>query len=208
MKQGKSGLGLEAQKAIIEHYTAVDKAELVGEFLETESGKEVENRPILEKAVRYCIEQDCILVVAKLDRLSRDVEHVFRLMRVLGGRLRSFDLPTTDSFTLSIFAGLAQRERELISIRTRQALAVKKAQGFKLGRLENLTQEGRNKGAERVRQLANENPKNIQVGAVIKMYRKQGQTFQEIAEQLNKSHFRTVRGKLFTKAMVRYLWLK
>ena len=207
-KQEKSGLGLEAQRAIIDHYTKADGAALAKEFLEAESGKDIEGRPILQAAVRYCLQHDCILVVAKLDRLSRDVEHIFRLMKELGGRFKSCDLPTTDSLTLSIFAGLAQRERELISIRTRQALAAKKAQGARLGRLENLTQEGRIKGAARVRQMAQEHQKNVQVGAVIGVYRKQGQTFQDIADQLNQSKFRTVRGKLFTKAMVRYLWLK
>lgn len=207
-KQGKSGLGLEAQRAIIEHYTGADGAALAREFLETESGKDIEGRPILQAAVRFCLEHDCVLVVAKLDRLSRDVEHIFRLMKELGGRFKSCDLPTTDSLTLSIFAGLAQRERELISIRTRQALQAKKAQGAELGKVENLTHAGRAKGTERVKQIARENQKNIQAGAIIGMYRKQGKTFQEIAEQLNQNTFRTVRGKLFTKAMVRYLWLR
>ena len=207
-EQGKSGLGLEAQRAIIAHYTDADGAELVREFLETESGKELENRPILQEAVRYCIQHNAVLVVAKLDRLSRDVEHIFRLMKVLGSRFKSCDLPTTDSLTLSIFAGLAQREREIISIRTRQALQAKKAKGETLGKLENLTQEGRNKGANKVRQTAQENQQNVQASAVIKMYREQGKTFQDIAQQLNTSQFRTVRGKIFSKAMVRYLWLK
>lgn len=207
-EQGKSGLGLEAQRAIIAHYTSADGAELVREFLETESGKELENRPILQAAVRYCTQHDAVLVVAKLDRLSRDVEHIFRLIKVLGPRFKSCDLPTTDSLTLSIFAGLAQREREIISIRTRQALQAKKAKGVKLGKLENLTQAGRNKGARKVQQTAQENQKNIQAAAVIKMYRTQGRTYQEIADHLNNSHFRTVRGKIFSKAMVRYLWLR
>ena len=144
----------------------------------------------------------------RLDRLSRDVEHVFKLLRELKGQLKCCDLPTTDSLTLSIFAGLAQRERELISIRTRQALQAKKAQGMKLGKIENLSQEGRIKGGERKKQIAQENPLNSQVISVIENYKKQGWKYQAIAEQLNKSKFKTVKGKTFTKSIVRYLWVR
>jgi DNA invertase Pin-like site-specific DNA recombinase len=206
-EQGRSGLGLEAQQTIIEHYAHIDEAVILRGFVEVESGSD-NNRPILETAVRFCIENDCILVVAKLDRLSRDVEHIFSLMRKLDGRFKSCDLPTTDVLTLSIFAGLAQRERELISIRTRQALQAKKLRGEKLGKIENLTTEGRRLGVAKIKQIAKENQKHRQAKALIDMYRKQDKTFQEIGDILNKSSFTTARGKEFTKAMVRYLWLR
>lgn len=143
--QKRSGLGLEAQRAIIEHYAKVDGAELGKEFVETESGKDIDNRPILKEAIEYCLENSFVLVVAKLDRLSRDVEHIFSIHKRLDGLFKSCDLPTTDSLTLSIFAGLAQREREIISIRTKQALKAKKEKGIKLGKPENFNNNGRDR---------------------------------------------------------------
>ncbi|MFK7983226.1 MAG: recombinase family protein, partial [Saprospiraceae bacterium] len=125
-KQKKSGLGLESQKAIIQHFSEIDKATIVKEFTETESGKAIDNRPQLQQAINYCLKNGYTLIVAKLDRLSRDVEHIFQIKKKLGKLFISCDLPNTDSLTLSIFAGIAQRERELISIRTKLALKAKK----------------------------------------------------------------------------------
>jgi len=107
-EQKKSGLGIEAQREIIRHYATIDGVEIHQEYVEAESGKETDNRPILQEAVEFCKVHDCILVVAKLDRLSRDVEHIFRLQKQLGDRFKSCALPNSDSLTLSIFAGLAQ----------------------------------------------------------------------------------------------------
>ena len=107
-KQKRSGLGLESQKAIIEHFAELDKATIVKEYIEAESGKEIINRPKLQKAMNYCLDNNCVLIVAKLDRLSRDVEHIFQLKKKLGKLFISCDLPNSDSLTLSIFAGIAQ----------------------------------------------------------------------------------------------------
>ena len=204
--QEKSGLGLEAQREIIRHYAHIDQMEVVCEFVETESGKEIDNRPQLQKAVAFCLRENYVLVVAKLDRLSRDVEHIFKLMRVLGGRFKSFDLPSTDSFTLSIFAGLAQREREIIGIRTKQALKAKKAQGVKLGKPENFSDEGRRNGAGVMKEKARSNEGNIRATKLIEHCREKNMTFEEIAEQLNSNGFQTVRGKRFQKMTVKLLW--
>ncbi|RRB06840.1 recombinase family protein [Larkinella rosea] len=115
----------------------MDPAEINKVFIETESGKDIEDRPILREAIQYAQAKKYTLTVAKLDRLSRDVEHFFRMQKQLGSLFKSCDLPTTDALTLSIYAGIAQRERELISIRTKQALQTKKKQGEKLGKLSN-----------------------------------------------------------------------
>jgi DNA invertase Pin-like site-specific DNA recombinase len=205
-KQGRSGLGLNAQRAIVRHYTKEDKAELVSEMTEQASGKEIDNRPILQNALVYCVKNDCTLIVAKLDRLSRDVEHVFKIKKVLGENLICCDLPTTDSLVLSIFAGLAQRERELISIRTKAALKVKKEKGATLGTLKNLTIKGRKKGAQAMKDKANKNMNNVRATLLIVSLRDSGKTLQAICDELNKNGFQTARNKQFKPTTVKLLY--
>jgi len=135
-EQGESGLGLDSQKAIVcNYYPCVD---FINEYVEVASGKTINDRPLLQQAINECIEGGHILVVAKVDRLSRKTEHALEIFNELDGWLASCDIPTTagakmDKFTLTIFMAIADRERELISIRTKAALAEKKKQGVKLG---------------------------------------------------------------------------
>lgn len=204
-KQQKSGLGLEAQKAIIEHYSNQEQAKIIKYYIETESGKEMENRPQLQEAISFCKSQKAVLVVAKLDRLSRDVEHIFTIKKQLGDYFKSCDLPSTDSLTLSIFAGLAQREREIISIRTKLALQEKKKQGVKLGSPQNLTQEARQKGAEANKQKAKDTRSNKIAITLIDSMRKDGQTYQAIADQLNHIGLKTARGKEYKRSTVKMI---
>ena len=147
------------------------------------------------------------MIVAKLDRLSRDVEHVFKINKQLGeGRLICCDLPSTDILTLSIFAGLAQRERELISIRTKYALKAKKERGEKLGSPHNFTNEGRKKGAKAMRDKARGNVHNRRAIPLIVSLRDKGQTYQKICDTLNQSGFQTVRGGIFRPTTVKLLY--
>jgi DNA invertase Pin-like site-specific DNA recombinase len=200
--QEKSGLGLLAQRAIIAHYAKIEGAEIAKEYIESESGKEMDNRPVLEMAINDCLKEDAILVVAKLDRLSRDVEHIFKIQKQLGERFKSCDLPTTDALTLSIFAGLAQREREIISIRTKVALQAKKAQGVKLGNPEHLTQEARDKGVAAIKAKAKANTHNRVASALIDKCKKENKTLQAIADELNQHGFKTSQGKRFNPISV------
>lgn len=200
--QERSGLSFSAQKAIIEHYAQIDKAAIAAEFIETESGKDVENRPILKKAIHYAQAHKCILVVAKLDRLSRDVEHIFRIQKQLGSLFKSCDLPTTDALTLSMYAGIAQRERELISIRTCQALQAKKKQGAVLGKLSNLTHAGRRAGGVARSQKAKANQNNQRASALIQVCREKGMSLAQITEHLNNNGFHTSTGQKFHKSTV------
>ena len=201
--QERSGLGLQAQKAIIDHYTKLEGAEIVQEYIETESGKDIENRPKLQLAINECMKLNFILIVAKLDRLSRDVEHIFKIQKRLGEhRFKSCDLPSSDSLTLSIFAGLAQREREIISIRTKVALQAKKAQGVKLGKPENLTQEARDKGVVAIKEKAKKNSNNRVATALIEKCKREKMTLQEIANELNQNGFKTSQGKQFNRISV------
>lgn len=200
--QEKSGLGLQAQKGIIEHYAIIDKAEIVKEYTETQSGKYIENRPILKEAINYCKKNGCMLVVAKLDRLSRNVKDVFTIQEQLGEQFKSCDLPSTDTLTLSIFAGIAQRERELISIRTKLALRAKKDRGEKLGIIKNLTSEGRALGTNRAKENARNHPSNKIARELISKYRAEGYSFQEIANKLNENGLKTVTGKEYKKGTI------
>lgn len=201
-KQERSGLSFEAQRAVIEYNAKNDKAEIVKEFIESVSGKDIENRPQLKEAIKYCLVNDYTLVVAKLDRLSRDIEHIFKLKKQLGDNFKSCDLPDTDTMTLGIYATFAQKEREIISIRTKVALQAKKQRGEPLGKTENFTHEGRQAGANTKKEQAKKNPSNKRAVAMVKAYREKGHTLELIAEQLNSNGFKTPQGKDFHKATV------
>lgn len=207
-KQERSGLGLEAQLAIVEHYAKVDGAEIVHTHIEAESGKTTQ-RPKLQLAISQCLTNNCTLIVAKLDRLSRDIQDTFGILKQLNNRLVSCDIPTSngvlDTFTLAIFAGLAQRERELISIRTKQALQAKKARGHQLGSPQNLTDEARRKGANAHRKSALETTNNKVAYSIISSRRREGATFQMIADELNQTGLKTTRGKQYERATVKMI---
>lgn len=196
--QERSGLGLEAQRAIIKHYTDLEESIIVREAIEVESGNDIDNRPVLINAIQECTKMGHTLIVAKLDRLSRNVEHVFRIHNQLKEKFRACDIPFLDSLTLSIFAGLAQREREIISIRTKQALAAKKARGEKLGTIKNLNREGRIAGIKAIREKANS--KNKMAKSFVSKCK--GMTLEAIANELNNNGIRTSQGKLFHKTTV------
>ncbi|RYE51672.1 MAG: recombinase family protein [Hyphomicrobiales bacterium] len=131
-KQGRSGLGLDAQrKAVADHLNGGDW-ELVGEFTEKESGKAQDNRPKLIAALRQCRLTGATLIVAKLDRLSRNAAFLMTL-RDAGVSFVCADMPDANTLTIGLMAVMAQHERELISQRTRDALAAAKVRGVKLG---------------------------------------------------------------------------
>ena len=131
-KQGRSGLGLDAQREAVRAYLNGGKWELVAEFTEVESGKRHENRPQLREALELCKLTGATLIVAKLDRLSRDAAFLLTLQNA-GARFVCADMPDANSLTVGIMALVAQQERETISQRTKAALAAAKARGVKLG---------------------------------------------------------------------------
>jgi len=132
-KQGKSGLGLEAQEAAALAFITrkADDAKLLAAFTEVESGKSAE-RPELSKAMAHAKLTGATLLIAKLDRLSRDAHFLLGLQKA-GVDFTAADMPHADKFTVGIMAMVAQREREAISQRTKEALAAAKARGRKLG---------------------------------------------------------------------------
>jgi DNA invertase Pin-like site-specific DNA recombinase len=131
-KQGKSGLGLEAQKSAVLDYLNGGRWKLVGEFTEVESGKR-NDRPQLATALAACRLRRATLVVAKLDRLTRNVHFVSTLMESKVD-FTAVDFPQANKLTIHILAAVAEHEAEAISARTKAALAAAKARGVKLGR--------------------------------------------------------------------------
>jgi DNA invertase Pin-like site-specific DNA recombinase len=131
-KQGRSGLGLEGQKATVLSYLNGGAWELIGEVVEVESGKRDDNRPQLQEALRLCRTTGATLIVAKLDRLSRDAEFLMRLQKASVPFVCA-DMPGANNFTVGVMALVAQQEREAISARTKAALAAAKVRGVKLG---------------------------------------------------------------------------
>src|SRR6478609_4947729 len=135
LKQGKSGLGLEAQKAAIEHFCAAEGYDITRTYVEVETAKgadALERRPQLRSALRQASAYKCSIVVAKLDRLSRDVAFISGLMS-RGIPFIVTEIPNADPFMLHIYAAVAEQERTKISERTKAALAAAKARGVKLG---------------------------------------------------------------------------
>ncbi|MGA9893103.1 MAG: recombinase family protein [Xanthobacteraceae bacterium] len=130
-RQGRSGLGLEAQQKTVRDYLNGGAWELVGEFVEVESGKYAD-RPELTRALEACRKQKARLVIAKLDRLSRNLAFIATLMNA-GVEFVAVDNPHASRLTLHILAAVAEHERVAISERTKAALAAAKARGRRLG---------------------------------------------------------------------------
>lgn len=126
-KQGASGLGLEAQQKICGEFIKSHDGEKVAEYKDVESGTH-RDRKCLADAVAYCKKNNCALVIAKLDRLARDVEFCFKIVNT-GIEIHFCDMPQVNTLLLGVFASVAQYERELTSDRTRKALAAKKERG-------------------------------------------------------------------------------
>src|ERR1700680_1771756 len=135
-RQGKSVLGIEAQKAAIQRFAEAEGVEVIAEHVEGETGKgadALDRRPELAAALAQARKAKCPVLVAKLDRLSRGVHFISRLMAHRVPFVVAELGADADPFMLHLYAALAERERALISARTKAALAAKKAQGVKLG---------------------------------------------------------------------------
>jgi DNA invertase Pin-like site-specific DNA recombinase len=145
-RQGASGLGLEAQRAAVTGYLNGGEWTLIQEVLEVESGKR-NDRPALAAAIRLCRKHKATLVIAKLDRLARNVAFISNLMES-GVEFVAVDMPQANRFVVHILAAVAEQEAEAISKRTKAALAAAKARGTQLG--------GRRVSAERFAEIAAE----------------------------------------------------
>jgi DNA invertase Pin-like site-specific DNA recombinase len=155
-KQARSGLGLEAQQAALAAFVKAEGFTLVETFTEAESGKgadALDRRPQLKAALEAAKSQNAPILVAKLDRLSRDVHFISGLMSHRTPFIVAELGADADPFMLHLFAALAEKERRLISQRTKDALAVKKAQGVKLGGLRDYGVQARDEAQARAEAL-------------------------------------------------------
>lgn len=130
-RQGASGLGLDSQRKICDDFIVANDGEKVAEYKDIESGTH-RDRKGLADAIAFCKKNDCALVIAKLDRLARDVEFCFKVINT-GIEIHFVDMPQINTLLLGVFASVAQYERELISERTTKALQAKKERGEKTG---------------------------------------------------------------------------
>lgn len=202
-KQGRSGLGLDAQETICKNYVDSQKGIIVNSYVEVESGKS-DNRQELHNAIAECKQSNSILLIAKLDRLSRSVEFIFSLKNS-GIDFACVDLPELNTMTLGIFATFAQSERERISERITVALAEKKKKGVKLGKPENLLNNfdkaySNSLATRQSNALNNEN--NRKAGLLVVSLRQSGKTWSTITTTLNENGFKTRRGGVFGMTQV------
>lgn len=197
--QGRSGLGLEAQRRDIDIFLAnfsEEPWEVIGEYQDVLSGKD-DDRPQLAAALKKARETGAELLIAKLDRLSRKVSFIANIMEDKRVRLRVASMPFADNFQLHIYAALAEQEREFISRRTRAALQVAKEKGVKLGGLRDKTMK-RNEAIQAKAKLEAE-----KVMKIIGPMRQAGQTLATIAGTLNDMEVATSRGGQWTPMQVK-----
>jgi DNA invertase Pin-like site-specific DNA recombinase len=208
-KQGLSGLGLEAQReACRQHMTSITGATLVHEFIEIETGKH-NDRAELAKAMQMAKVYGATLLIAKLDRLSRDAHFLIGLERS-GVNFVACDNPQANRLTIGILALVAEQEREAISNRTKAALAAYKARGGKLGNPNGARplraaqvarmERGEVIGNEGARMAANEFAKGVL--PIIEQLKDSGMSIQGISRELNARGVRTARGGTWTATSV------
>lgn len=194
-KQGASGLGLDAQREIIRYFVEREQGEIIKDFEEVHSGKDLTQCVELRKAMQAAKKSGAVLVIAKSDRF-RNCQQALEVLDKMGeGNIMFCDLPHTDRFTLTLFFALAERERLITSIRTKQALKAKKQQGFKLGRPNaEFSSEQVAKSVETRKRKAAENGNNKRAWAVVQEKLAKGETLKEIADYLNDNGFTTSQG--------------
>ena len=206
-RQGASGLGLEAQRNAIDGFAAGRGAEVLARFTEVESGKNP-NRPELTKAIQLARLTGGTLVIAKLDRLSRNAAFLLTL-RDSGVHFLAVDMPEANDLTVGIMALVAEAEREAISRRTKEALAVAKARGVRLGnpnRAASLRRAGKGAVALRAAVVANAETFAAELAPVIADIRAKGHvSLRDVAAQLNLRGMLTRRGGVWQVSNVRNL---
>lgn len=189
-EQGRSGLGLEAQQEAVTAWLNGGAWELVEAFTEVETGKGADalaRRPQLEAALKACKRHKAILVIAKLDRLSRNLAFIATLMEA-GVEFRAVDMPDANKFTVHIMAAVAEQERDMIAARTKAALKAAKARGVQLGKNGRvLAERHKADAAERLAPIAGE----------LRTLHGQGLSLRKIADALNERGVQSPGGGLW-----------
>lgn len=202
-KQGRSGLGLEAQQETIARFAEVEGFEIAETFLEVETGKgtdALDRRPQLRAALDKARVMQCPVIVAKLDRLSRDVAFIATLMTQRVPFIVAAIGKDADPFMLHIYAVMAEQERRAISERTKAALASAKARGTILGGWRGGPVVDHRKGVEAIQAAAG--AFRADVCPMIQDLHGQGLSLRQIAAELDRQGVKTSRGKAWTAAAV------
>ena len=196
--QGATGNGINAQRKAVEDFSAAEGSTILKTFVEVESGSDNE-RPKMQEAMVYAQLRGAVLLVKTLDRISRDL-HFITALEKSEVAFKIVDMPNADSFTLHIYGSLAERERQLISIRTKAALAGKEG----LGTPENLTDAARALGrvASVAAHRASADKFADLIGPMIAARKAEGMGYKAIAEWLNGEGFKTKKGGAFHAATV------
>jgi len=202
-QQGRSGLGIEAQRQALAQFADADGFEIVREYVEVETGKgadALDRRPQLAAALADARKRHCSIAVAKLDRLSRDVHFISGLMVHRVPFLVAELGPDVDPFILHLFAALAEKERFLIASRTKSALAAAKARGVTLGGPK--IREAQKIAVERVMEIADRHARNVL--PIIRDIQRAGiKSLRDVAAALNARGIATARGGKWYAATVR-----
>jgi DNA invertase Pin-like site-specific DNA recombinase len=202
-RQGRSGLGLEAQRESVSNYLNGGRWKLVEEVIEVESGKK-NDRPELARALRLCRMKQATLLVAKLDRLARNVAFISTLMES-GVDFTAVDFPTANRLTVHVLAAVAEHEAAMISARTKAALQAAKRRGTKLGgdrgNIQRIGKLGR--AASAVVRGADAAKRNADTLAEIQAITGGEEwSLQRIADALNERGFKTARGGQWSPTQV------
>ena len=198
-KQGRSGLGIEAQREAVARFCNGGDWTQFAELVETESGKNAD-RPQLREAIAQCRQTGATLLIAKLDRLARNVAFISALMEQ-GVPFVACDMPTATPFMLHVYAAMAEEEARAISLRTKVALAAAKARGVKLG--------GWRGGAPRDTTAATAGVARkadafaADVGPMATDMRRRGLSLRQVAAEMTRRGIRTPRGGAWTATAVR-----
>lgn len=211
-KQGESGLGLKAQQQTVQQFLTSKGGKQVGSFTEVESGTNGD-RPELKKAVSKCKEESAKLLIAKLDRLSRNVAFLFTLKEELeqaGVNFVACDIPeANNTMVLGVMATMAQHEAEIISQRTSEG--IRQSETYKAGEWgnpENFTAESRQKAWATISRKARQDTDTRKAFHFIQPRREKGLSYAKIAKALNQEGYRTRRGNKFYPATVRKIYLR
>lgn len=200
-----SGLGLSAQQSAVEKFVSSQQGIIVGEYTEVETGTNKKERVEIYNAIAMAKQTGAVLVIAKLDRLARNVGFVSSLMNA-GIEFVAVDMPTANNFTIHIFSAMAEQEAVLIGSRTRLALAVLRKKGVVLGNPKNLNNDARAKGLQKIKENAVNNDRNRQAQFVILNCKEKGMSYRKIAQYLNELNFKTRYGNQFFATTVHQLY--
>lgn len=204
-EQSISGLGLSAQRTSVTAYAKAQDGIIIEEYTEVETGTNKRERIEIHNAITRAKQEGAVLIIAKLDRLARNVSFVSSLMDA-GIEFVAVDMPTANNFTIHIFSALAEQEAKLISSRTKNALAELKSRGVELGTPKNLDSNARAKGVQKIKENATNNDRNRQAQSVIMSCKEKGMSYRQIAEYLNQLNFKTRYGNQFMAPTVHQLY--